>query len=73
MISQSLSSAQANTEPPAPCASDICTYLEWDSAFFDKRIARANCARLDQSKVSELLDWCGHASHRLPVFPGRWR
>ncbi len=54
--------AQANTSGRST-ASDICSYLDWDSAFFDKRIARANCARLDQSKVSALLDWCGH--HRI--------
>jgi len=59
MIGQSRSFAQANTGPRA-VESDICTYLEWDSAFFDGRIARANCVRLDQSKVSELLDWCGN-------------
>ena len=62
MIGQSRSFAQANTGPRA-VESDICTYLEWDSAFFDGRIARANCVRLDQSKVSELLDWCGN--HRI--------
>ena len=54
--------AQANTSGRST-ASDICSYLDWDSAFFDKRIARANCARLDQSTVSALLDWCGH--HRI--------
>jgi dTDP-4-amino-4,6-dideoxy-D-galactose acyltransferase len=62
MIGQRMSLAQADTSVRA-VASDVCSYLEWDSAFFDKRIARANCARLDDSNVSELLDWCGH--HRI--------
>jgi GNAT superfamily N-acetyltransferase len=57
MIGQRMSSAQTETSAHA-VASDVCSYLEWDSAFFDKRVARANCARLGESKVSELLDWC---------------
>ncbi len=62
MIGQRMSSAQANTGVRA-VASVVCSYLEWDSTFFDKRIARANCARLDESKVSEILEWC--RDHRI--------
>lgn len=57
MIGQRASSARANTGVQ-DLASDICAYLEWDSTFFDKRIARANGARLDERKVFDLLAWC---------------
>ena len=36
----------------------ICTYLEWDSAFFDLRIARLNRSRLDGAILKETLGWC---------------
>jgi dTDP-4-amino-4,6-dideoxy-D-galactose acyltransferase len=39
-------------------ASDLCTYLDWDSDFFGKRVARLNHARLTMSRVSESLAWC---------------
>jgi len=44
-------------------AGEICTYLEWDSNFFDRRIARLNHSRLDELVVAETLDWC--AAHRI--------
>jgi dTDP-4-amino-4,6-dideoxy-D-galactose acyltransferase len=37
----------------------ICTYLEWDSKFFERRIARLNRPRLDDAVVAETLAWCG--------------
>lgn len=36
----------------------ICTYLDWDSDFFARRIARANRRCLDHSTLNELLQWC---------------
>jgi len=36
----------------------VCTYLDWDSEFFARRIARANRNRLDHSTLHELLGWC---------------
>ena len=39
-------------------AGEICTYLDWDSNFFDLRIARLNRPRLDEATVAEALDWC---------------
>jgi dTDP-4-amino-4,6-dideoxy-D-galactose acyltransferase len=47
--------------PQAP--GEVCTYLEWDSNFFDRRIARLNHSRLDELIVAETLDWC--AAHRI--------
>jgi len=41
----------------------ICTYLDWDSEFFARRIARANPKRLDQAALNELLRWC--AANRI--------
>jgi dTDP-4-amino-4,6-dideoxy-D-galactose acyltransferase len=35
-----------------------CIYLEWDSKFFDCRIARLNAVRLDQGLVERVLRWC---------------
>jgi len=36
----------------------ICFYLEWDSKFFEKQIARLNRPRLDERVVAEALAWC---------------
>lgn len=36
----------------------ICTYLEWDSNFFEKRIARLNRSRLDDATAAESQAWC---------------
>jgi dTDP-4-amino-4,6-dideoxy-D-galactose acyltransferase len=38
----------------------ICTYLEWDSNFFAKRIARLNRSRLDDATVAQSQAWCDH-------------
>lgn len=43
---------------PAAEREPICTYLEWDSIFFDLRTARLNRARLDEATVAEFLQWC---------------
>ncbi len=39
-------------------ATEICIYLDWDSEFFGKRIARLNRSRLEASSTSEALVWC---------------
>jgi GNAT superfamily N-acetyltransferase len=36
----------------------ICSYLEWDSKFFEKRIARLNRRRLDDRVLAESEAWC---------------
>ncbi len=36
----------------------VCTYLDWDSSFFECRIARVNGHRLDEAKLTEVLAWC---------------
>jgi dTDP-4-amino-4,6-dideoxy-D-galactose acyltransferase len=36
----------------------ICTCLDWDSRFFERRIARVNGGRLDEVKLSRILAWC---------------
>lgn len=38
---------------------EICTYLDWDSQFFQHRIARLNRQRLDQDSLSQVMTWCG--------------
>lgn len=35
-----------------------CQYLEWDSAFFDRRIARVIANRLTRDAVRDILTWC---------------
>jgi dTDP-4-amino-4,6-dideoxy-D-galactose acyltransferase len=37
----------------------VCTYLDWDSQFFQRRIARLNRRRLDERSAAEVLGWCG--------------
>ena len=41
----------------------VCTYLEWDSQFFQRRIARLNRHRLDQATMAECALWC--RQHRI--------
>jgi dTDP-4-amino-4,6-dideoxy-D-galactose acyltransferase len=42
----------------ADAPESICTYLNWDSEFFGRRIARANHKHLDDATLQELLRWC---------------
>ena len=37
---------------------DPCSYLDWDSAFFHKRIARVNGNSLTRKSVGPVLEWC---------------
>jgi len=39
-------------------ANTICEYLEWDSQFFGRRIARAKTSCLTEKLVVEIDDWC---------------
>jgi len=39
-------------------ANRICEYLEWDSQFFERRIARANVSYLSDEVVAEINIWC---------------
>jgi dTDP-4-amino-4,6-dideoxy-D-galactose acyltransferase len=39
-------------------ADSICEYLEWDSQFFGRRIARTLISRLTDKSVSQLESWC---------------
>jgi len=41
----------------------VCTYLEWYSQFFQRRIARLNRHRLDQATMAECALWC--RQHRI--------
>jgi GNAT superfamily N-acetyltransferase len=40
------------------CNENVCEYLEWDSEFFGKRIARAKHSRLTKQNTSEIFSWC---------------
>jgi dTDP-4-amino-4,6-dideoxy-D-galactose acyltransferase len=37
---------------------ELCHYLEWDSNFFQKRIARLNVNRLDEATAAAAYSWC---------------
>jgi len=39
-------------------ANTICEYLEWDSQFFGRRIARVNSSCLTEKLAVEIDDWC---------------
>jgi dTDP-4-amino-4,6-dideoxy-D-galactose acyltransferase len=41
-----------------PTDEPICTYLDWDSQFFELRIARLNRQSLDEASLKETLSWC---------------
>lgn len=36
----------------------VCTYLEWDSEFFQRRIARLNRPRLDPATLASCTEFC---------------
>lgn len=36
----------------------LCEFLEWDTAFFGRRIARATLHRLDESTAAAVKAWC---------------
>jgi dTDP-4-amino-4,6-dideoxy-D-galactose acyltransferase len=66
MITQRTSGALTETDVnrvALPDAMDLCTYLDWDSDFFGKRVARLNRSRLAGSDILEVLAWC--ATHRI--------
>jgi dTDP-4-amino-4,6-dideoxy-D-galactose acyltransferase len=44
-------------------ANSICEYLEWDSGFFGRRIARASISSLTKESLVEIDAWCG--LHRI--------
>jgi dTDP-4-amino-4,6-dideoxy-D-galactose acyltransferase len=39
-------------------ASELCQYLDWDSEFFGKRIARLKPSRLSVESLNSVLAWC---------------
>lgn len=43
-----------NQSHPTP---ELCSYLEWDSKFFDLRIGRIEGQRLDAPQMRTVLDW----------------
>ena len=66
MITPGTIAAQTDTSADHFASSEkntICTYLDWDSEFFGKRVARLNRSRLVPSSLSEVLAWC--AGHRI--------
>jgi dTDP-4-amino-4,6-dideoxy-D-galactose acyltransferase len=66
MITQRTSGALTETDVnrvALPDAIAICTYLDWDSEFFGKRVARLNRSQLAGSDIPEVLAWC--AAHRI--------
>ena len=44
------------TENPANAS--LCGYLDWDSNFFERRIARLNASRLEPEIAKQALQWC---------------
>jgi dTDP-4-amino-4,6-dideoxy-D-galactose acyltransferase len=40
-------------------AGPICEYLDWDSQFFGRRIARAAVFCLTEQSIAEIDEWCG--------------
>ncbi len=43
---------------PMASKPELCSILEWDSAFFGMTIARVNQNRLDAHTVAQVMDWC---------------
>jgi dTDP-4-amino-4,6-dideoxy-D-galactose acyltransferase len=47
---------------------ELCSILEWDSAFFGVTIARVNSNRLDARIVSQVMEWCREKQVRCLYF-----
>jgi dTDP-4-amino-4,6-dideoxy-D-galactose acyltransferase len=41
-----------------PATEPLCSHLDWDSKFFNRRIARLNATHLDDEIVRETMQWC---------------
>lgn len=41
---------------------EICTFLDWDTNFFERRIARLNARRLDAETLAAVEAWCAEQS-----------
>ena len=41
-----------------PANAPLCSYLDWDSSFFERRIARLNASRLEPAITQQALQWC---------------
>ena len=41
-----------------PASAPWCSYLDWDSNFFERRIARLNVSRLEPEITQQALQWC---------------
>jgi dTDP-4-amino-4,6-dideoxy-D-galactose acyltransferase len=41
---------------------ELCRFLEWDTAFFGRRIARVEPTTLTQREMHEVLQWCESAA-----------
>ena len=37
---------------------NVCQYLDWDSKFFERRIARITPHRLDRQVLAQVMTWC---------------
>lgn len=48
---QAVASAESSEQP-------LCTYLEWDSNFFNLHIASLNRRRLNEQTLAETVQWC---------------
>jgi RimJ/RimL family protein N-acetyltransferase len=44
-------------------SSPVCEYLDWDSEFFGRRIARVNAPRLTEKSIADVDAWC--SAHRI--------
>jgi len=49
---------QALQSMPAPDLQEPCQWLEWDSAFFGLRVARATIQQLDAQAAAQIEEWC---------------
>ena len=47
---------------------ELCSILEWDSAFFGMTIARVNQNRLDAQTATQVMDWCQEKQVRCLYF-----
>src|ERR1700747_256473 len=41
----------------------FCEYLDWDSEFFGRRIARVTALRLTEKSIADIDEWC--SAHRI--------
>jgi GNAT superfamily N-acetyltransferase len=57
-LNSTVGTLSGNTSPEPAKEIELCQYLEWDSGFFQRRIARVTGNRLSRDMMDPIMNWC---------------